>query len=369
MDGTEEWLHIDSTAPHDDYLRFHISRVASSAKSSSSSVNEVPACVTEEKKKSPFIDDDYDAFDSDLKFNISPIRIRFNEEKKEASPLMDSVLHELPVLDLEQPFRPKKRSQLNASKSQQSRSLGQKTITNRNIKDTENQRRKACPRLWNPEEDRLLLEVVKSTPHPLKWPAVAKSLPNRTGKQCRERYLNHLSPKLKQANWTPEEDTTMITLYFKFGPQWANMTKMIKGRTDNSIKNRFHHQRRRMEKDEVRAGKFRTLDMFHNEIRLDKIKPPRENVRSELQCRIHQILGYLSAQSVIGDGASFTDYRFGPWRSPCEEQCTRCQYFVPSIQCGTKICDRTGWCESCTRIPAYVTGDLLRECLNLRKRC
>ena len=138
MDGTEEWLHMDSTAPHDDYLKFHISRVASSAKSSSSSLNEVPACVTEEKKKSPFIDDDYDAFDSDLKFNISPIRIRFNEEKKEASPLMDSALHELPVLDLEQPARPKKRSRLNASKSQQSRSLGQKTIINRNIKDTEN---------------------------------------------------------------------------------------------------------------------------------------------------------------------------------------------------------------------------------------
>ena len=70
-----------------------------------------------------------------------------------------------------------------------------------NIENKQGGKRKSCPRLWLIEEDNTLLRVVKSTKSPLKWPIVAKSLVHRTGKKCREQFLNHLSPKLKKASW------------------------------------------------------------------------------------------------------------------------------------------------------------------------
>ena len=33
---------------------------------------------------------------------------------------------------------------------------------------------------------------------------IADSLPNRTGKQCRERWYNHLSGGIKKGEWTEE---------------------------------------------------------------------------------------------------------------------------------------------------------------------
>jgi myb proto-oncogene protein len=32
------------------------------------------------------------------------------------------------------------------------------------------------------------------------------SLPGRIGKQCRERWHNHLDPNIKKDKWNPEED-------------------------------------------------------------------------------------------------------------------------------------------------------------------
>ena len=37
---------------------------------------------------------------------------------------------------------------------------------------------------------------------------------NRTGKQCRERYFNHLQPNIKKGNWSDEEDNIIIQLIF-----------------------------------------------------------------------------------------------------------------------------------------------------------
>jgi hypothetical protein len=93
-------------------------------------------------------------------------------------------------------------------------------------------------------------------------------------------------------------------------------------------------------------------------------------------------MGVLAAQSVLGGnnsssnalsrngagGGSIT--RFGPFRKPKEdsiELCVRCGLLVPSVHTGMEICSRTGWCQSCTRLPPNVSGNLLRECLNLRR--
>ena len=43
------------------------------------------------------------------------------------------------------------------------------------------------------------------------WREVAKHVPRRTDKQCRERYANVLDPELRlYAEWTPEEDKLLL---------------------------------------------------------------------------------------------------------------------------------------------------------------
>lgn len=204
----------------------------------------------------------------------------------------------------------------------------------------------------------------------MKWSIVAQSLHDRTGKQCRERYVNHLNPRLKVADWTPLEDATIFHLYDTIGSHWAKMSKMIPGRTDNGIKNRFHNLRRQLEREDEHRLRLSTARDFPEEIRLDRMREVPEELRGK-SAELWDMkagLSVLAAQSVLGGNMSRTAGRFGPFRQATDgDICIRCGFFVPSVQTGKEICTKTGWCESCTRIPPHVGGNLLRECLNLRR--
>eukprot|EP00301_Raphidiophrys_heterophryoidea_P001045 c10519_g1_i1.p1 GENE.c10519_g1_i1~~c10519_g1_i1.p1 ORF type:complete len:394 (+),score=60.65 c10519_g1_i1:101-1282(+) len=92
---------------------------------------------------------------------------------------------------------------------------------------------------WSPEEDEILTRMV--TLHgPKRWSLIAHSLEGRVGKQCRERWHNHLNPDVRKDAWTPEEDELIFELVEKLGTKWASISKHLDGRTDNSIKNRYY---------------------------------------------------------------------------------------------------------------------------------
>ena len=142
---------------------------------------------------------------------------------------------------------------------------------------------------WTAKEDKLLLEWIKKK-GAIDWHECANFIRGRTGKQCREHWKNCLNPEVKKGEWTSEEDLLIMLSYTKYKGSWREMIHLFKERTENSIKNRFFSQLRKIasndgfNNEKKRSSKFNLdylLKYLEQGIRMAKLNYMRKNKMSQ----------------------------------------------------------------------------------------
>ncbi|KDR84868.1 hypothetical protein GALMADRAFT_217949 [Galerina marginata CBS 339.88] len=141
-------------------------------------------------------------------------------------------------------------------------------------------------RPWSEEEDLLLRQAVAHYGENDNWKTIALSIPGRTNKACRKRWLHSLQPNVKKSAWTPSEDKMLLELYESFGPKWSAIARQIPGRTDDACSKRYREALDpNLKKDQWTQEEDELLVEVYNRIGGKWGQVGQELQRSGLGCR------------------------------------------------------------------------------------
>ena len=148
---------------------------------------------------------------------------------------------------------------------------------------------------WTPEENYIIFDYVKKFGEK-NWNKCAEFIKNRTGKQCREHWKNCLNPNIKKGDWTLEEDLFIMIFYKRCHGSWRELIHLFENRTENSIKNRFFSELRKIAANELNINKKKSSKMDLNNLvkYLDKgIEVAKSNFMTKNKMNEEDFKNYL----------------------------------------------------------------------------
>lgn len=111
------------------------------------------------------------------------------------------------------------------------------------------------------------------------WGEIASMVPNRTTRQCRERYLHYLDPSLNNKPWTYQEDKILIEKFHEYGPKWKVLSTFFTNRTDVNIKNHYATILRRWKITQQHMEEERHTKQAENKTKAVFIKEEQQSLK------------------------------------------------------------------------------------------
>ena len=83
---------------------------------------------------------------------------------------------------------------------------------------------------WTPDQDAMLADAVRRSGTEMRWKDIALEVPERSAKQCRERWYNHVDPTIRSGEYTRDEHRTILEFHLEKGNKWSEMAVLLPGR-------------------------------------------------------------------------------------------------------------------------------------------
>uniref|UniRef100_I1QTP1 Myb-like domain-containing protein n=1 Tax=Oryza glaberrima TaxID=4538 RepID=I1QTP1_ORYGL len=165
------------------------------------------------------------------------------------------------------------------------------------------------PPAWTPEEDARLQRLAKENGF-RRWSRVARSMPRRSARSCRDRWRHHLARDVYHRPFTARDDDELLRLHYRLGDRWKEIGRAVYGRTSRVMKHRWRELRRGGFLATAARKEQAALDMADDMVETSEVEEPADQSLPSLELQRSTLADTLA--SSFGSCSLATDHVMDP---------------------------------------------------------